>query len=43
LLLMREVFHCTPAALYEQSADDVSMVLTMLEAEAENQRSSNRK
>lgn len=36
---MREVFHCTPAALYEQSADDVTMVLTMLEAEAENQRS----
>ena len=38
-MLMRDVFHCPPSVLYEQDADAVTMVLTMLEAEAENQRS----
>jgi hypothetical protein len=33
LLLMRDVFHCTPSELYEQSAEDIALVLALLEAE----------
>lgn len=35
---MRDVFHCTPSALYEQDAEDIAAVLAMLEAEAAVQR-----
>lgn len=33
LVLMRDVFHCSPAELYEQDAEDIATVLTLLEAE----------
>lgn len=33
LVLMRDVFHCTPSELYEQNAEDVALVLLMLESE----------
>lgn len=35
---MRDVFHCTPSELYEQDADAIAAVLTMLEAEATVER-----
>lgn len=38
LVLMRDIFHCTPSELYEQSAEDVSTVLTLLQAEDVVQR-----
>lgn len=33
-MLMRDVFHCTPSELAEQDAEDVMLVLELLEAEA---------
>lgn len=33
LVLMRDVFHCTPAELAAQDADAVLAVLTLLQAE----------
>ncbi len=33
LMLMRDVFHCTPSELWEQDAEDVLTVLELLEAE----------
>lgn len=33
LILMRDVFHCTPAELAAQDADDVLTVLALLSAE----------
>jgi len=34
LILMRDIFHCTPSELYEQDAESIAGVLAMLEAEA---------
>lgn len=34
MILMRDVFHCTPSALYKQDADDIAQVIAVLEAEA---------
>jgi len=42
LILMRDVFHCTPSALYEQDAEDIAVVLTLLDAEATVRRMQNR-
>ena len=39
---MRDVFHCTPSALYEQDAEDIAVVLTLLDAEATVRRMQNR-
>lgn len=33
-MLMRDVFHCTPAELAEQDAEDIATVLELLDAEA---------
>lgn len=33
MILMRDVFHCTPSALYEQDAADIARVMAVLEAE----------
>lgn len=33
-MLMRDVFHCTPSELAEQDAEDVMLVLELLDAEA---------
>jgi hypothetical protein len=33
-MLCRDVFHCTPAQLYECDADDIIAALAILEAEA---------
>lgn len=43
LILMRDVFHCTPAALAEQDADAVFDVLACLSAEAFVEKSRARK
>lgn len=40
---MRDVFHCSPSELYEQDAEDIATVLTVLEAEATVQRIKNRR
>lgn len=34
LMLMRDVFHCTPSELAEQRAEDVQTVLLLLDVEA---------
>ena len=33
MILMRDVFHCTPSALYEQDATDIARIMAVLEAE----------
>ena len=38
LILMRDVFHCTPNELAEQDADDVLTVLALLQAESTYQK-----
>lgn len=34
MILMRDVFHCTPSALYNEDAADIARVMAVLEAES---------